>query len=132
MFKNIRQLWNSRANNCVPLDEAEAFHKVNCLDAHAIEEWNRISPINVKESCDHTADVDANFNETFHPRDFTKTFDGSLQKFAMCLNKIEFTLIFLCCSTSQCALSLAKSSWPTKLKMVIKLVSNFRESRGVC
>jgi hypothetical protein len=78
----------------VPLDDVEAFHKVNCLDAHAIEERNRIAPINVKESCDHTADVGTNFNDTFHPGDHSKTFDGSLQKFSMCLDKIEFTLIF--------------------------------------
>jgi hypothetical protein len=65
-------------HNRMPLDKIETFDKVNCLDAHAVEEWNRVAAINIKERCDNATDKCANFADALHPSDHSKTFDGGL------------------------------------------------------
>ncbi len=65
-------------HDCMPLYKIKTLDKVNCLDAHTVEERNRVAAINIKESCDNATDIGANFDKTLHPSDHSKTFDGGL------------------------------------------------------
>ncbi len=62
----------------MPLDKIETLDKVNCLDAHSVEERKRVAAINIKESCDNATDIGTNFDDALHPSDHSKTFDGGL------------------------------------------------------
>jgi hypothetical protein len=77
----------------VPLDEIEVLHKVNRLDAHAVEKWDRIATVDVKESRNKAADINANLDNAFHPGYHPQTFDSSLQKFKLHLDKIKLALV---------------------------------------
>ncbi len=89
------------------LDEIEALHEVDCLDAHAVEKQDGIATIDVKESRNNTAEVGAIFDNAFHPGYHPKTFDIGLQKFTMCFNKVKLLLVLgkLLCFTLRFDLS---------------------------
>jgi hypothetical protein len=76
----------------MPLDELGMLDHFNGIDANGIEE-NRISGPNVKDSCNHTADICANFDNAFHILDFTKTFDGGFDRLAMRFDKVKLSLV---------------------------------------
>jgi hypothetical protein len=50
----------------------------------------------------------------------------------MGLNDVKDTLVLSKCSASQYSLTFAESFWPTKLKIVIELISELNKSRFVC
>jgi hypothetical protein len=62
----------------MPLDEIKTLDEVDCLDAHTVEEQNRVAAINIKESCENASDIGANFDDAFHPRDHSQTFNCGL------------------------------------------------------
>jgi hypothetical protein len=64
--------------NHMPLDKNKTLGKVNYLDAHAVEERNRVAAINIKESCDNATDIGTNFDNALYPSDHLKTFNGGL------------------------------------------------------
>jgi hypothetical protein len=78
----------------MPLDIIKTLDKVNCLDAHIVEEQNGVAAINIKESCDNATYIGTNFYNALHSSDHSKTFDGGLQNFTMCVNKIELAFVF--------------------------------------
>jgi hypothetical protein len=79
MFKKSKmQLRDVRMHDQMPLDKMETLNKDNCLDAHAVEERNRVAAINIKESCDNATDIGANFDNALYPNDHSKTFDRGL------------------------------------------------------
>ena len=83
-------------NGRVPLDEVEVLHKVNCFDAHAVEKWNWINwitTIDIEKGSSNAKDVGTDFDDAFHPGYHPQTFNGGLQKFAMCFNKIKLALV---------------------------------------
>ncbi len=77
----------------MPLDEVEVLHKINCLDAHAVEKRNRVTAIDIEKGSNNATDVGTDFNDAFHPGYHTQTFDGGLQNFAMRFNKIKLALV---------------------------------------
>ena len=77
----------------MPLDEVKVLHKINCLDAHAIEKRSWVTAIDIKKGSNNATDVDTDFDDAFHPGYRTQTFDGGLQNFAMRFNKIKFALV---------------------------------------
>jgi hypothetical protein len=91
----------------MPLDKIKTLDKVNCLDAHAVEEQNRVAVINIKESCDNVTDICTNFDDALHLSDHSKTFDGGLSNFTMCVNEIKFVFVFGKLPALQCALIFA-------------------------
>ncbi len=62
----------------MPLDKIETLDKVDCLDAHTVEEQNGVAAFNIKESCDNATDIGANFDNALHSSDHFKPFDGGL------------------------------------------------------
>ena len=78
----------------MPLDEIETFYEVNCLDAHTVEERDRVGAINVKEGCDGAAKVGTDFDDALHPCDHSETLDGGLEGFTLSVDEVEFTFVF--------------------------------------
>jgi hypothetical protein len=91
----------------VPLDEFKLLHKVDYFDAHAVEKRNGMSTVNVKKCINISTIVGANFSNAIHPGYHPQTFNGGLQKYAMCFDKIERTLVLgkLLCFTMRFDLS---------------------------
>ena len=77
----------------MPLDEFRMLDYFNGLDANRIEQGDGISSSNIEDGGDDTADVRANFCDAFHILNFTKTFDGGLDRFAMRFDKVELSLV---------------------------------------
>jgi hypothetical protein len=77
----------------VLLDNFEVLHKVDCFDAHAVEKWNGIATVDVKKCSNNATNIGANFEDAFLPGYHPQTFNGSLQKFSIRFDKIEFALI---------------------------------------
>jgi len=77
----------------MPLDEFRMLDYFNGLYANRIEQGDGISSSNIEDGGDDTADVRANFHDAFHIQNFTKTFDGGLDRFAMRFDKVELSLV---------------------------------------
>jgi hypothetical protein len=44
-------------HDCMPLDEIEALHEINCFEADVVENWDGVASINAEEEGDNTTDV---------------------------------------------------------------------------
>ena len=77
----------------MPLDEFRMLDYFNGLDANQVEQGDGISSSNIEDGGDDTADVCANFHDAFHILNFTKAFDGGLDRFAMRFDKVELSLV---------------------------------------
>ena len=53
-------------HRCMPLDEIEALYEINCLDAHSVEERDRIAAVDIKESTNGAANIGAHFYNALH------------------------------------------------------------------
>ena len=116
-------------HRCMPLDEIEALDEVNCLDAHIVEKRDRFVVVDVKRA----VMVQQTLAQILTTHSILVIFPRPLMVVlrALCWvsTKSSSRSILASFSASRCALTFAMSFWPTKLRIVTKLVSNFNNSR---
>jgi hypothetical protein len=78
--KYIWQLGNLAANIVVSPDEIRLLDNLNCPDANAVKQRNRIYCPNIKQSSNHNTIICADFHNAIHSTILPKTFDGRLQR----------------------------------------------------